>query len=44
MLKKTLLIAALSAGLMASVIKMDLNAKYGANNFHTKGAEKFAKL
>ncbi|NPA73910.1 MAG: TRAP transporter substrate-binding protein [Epsilonproteobacteria bacterium] len=29
---------------MASVIKMDLNAKYGANNFHTKGAEKFAKL
>jgi len=28
----------------ASPIKMDLNAKYGASNFHTKGAEAFAKL
>jgi len=44
MLKKTLLIAAVSAGLMASVVKMDLNAKYPATNFHTKGAVKFAKL
>jgi len=44
MLKKVLLTAAVSAGLMASVVKMDLNAKYGANNFHTKGAVKFAKL
>ncbi len=44
MLKKILLIATISAGLMASVIKMDLNAKYPATNFHTKGAVKFAKL
>ena len=29
---------------MASTIKMDLNARQGANNFHTQGVEKFAKL
>ena len=38
-------IAALGVSLLsAQVVKLDLNAKYGANNFHTKGAEKFAKL
>lgn len=30
--------------LSAKNITMDLNAKYGASNFHTKGAVKFAKL
>ncbi len=44
MLKQSLLIAGLAASLMAGNVKMDLNAKYGANNFHTKGAEKFATL
>ncbi len=44
MLKKGLLIAGLAASLVAGNVKMDLNAKYGANNFHTKGAEKFATL
>ncbi|WP_072681975.1 TRAP transporter substrate-binding protein [Arcobacter sp. LA11] len=44
MLKQGLLIAGLAASLMAANVKMDLNAKYGANNFHTKGAEKFATL
>ena len=44
MLKQGLLIAGLAASLLAGNIKMDLNAKYGANNFHTKGAEKFASL
>lgn len=44
MLKQGLLIAGLAASLVAGNVKMDLNAKYGANNFHTKGAEKFATL
>ena len=44
MLKQGLIIASLAASLVAGNIKMDLNAKYGANNFHTKGAEKFASL
>lgn len=44
MLKQGLLIAGLAASLLAGNIKMDLNAKYGATNFHTKGAEKFAAL
>jgi len=44
MLKKMLLIATISSGLMANVVKMDLNAKYPATNFHTKGAVKFAEL
>lgn len=44
MLKQGLLIAGLAASLLAGNIKMDLNAKYGATNFHTKGAEKFASL
>lgn len=44
MLKQGLLIAGLTASLLAGNIKMDLNAKYGANNFHTKGAVAFSKL
>lgn len=44
MLKKALLLVGVSAALVAGNIKLDLNAKYGASNFHTKGAEKFAKL
>ena len=44
MLKKMLALAATTALLGAGAVKMDLNAKYGANNFHTKGAEKFAAL
>ena len=44
MLKKGLLITSLAVAALAGNIKMDLNAKYGANNFHTKGAVEFAKL
>lgn len=44
MIKKGLLISLMAASLVAGNIKMDLNAKYGANNFHTKGAQKFANL
>ncbi len=44
MLKKGLLIAGFAVSLIAGDIKMDLNAKYGANNFHTKGAVQFAQL
>jgi len=44
MLKKGLLITGLAASLLAGNIKMDLNAKYGANNFHTQGAEQFSSL
>ena len=34
----------LASSIYAANVKMDLNAKYGATNFHTKGAVKFAKL
>ncbi|XPV67424.1 MAG: TRAP transporter substrate-binding protein [Halarcobacter sp.] len=44
MLKKCLLVASLASLVLAGNVKMNLNAKYGANNFHTKGAEKFASL
>lgn len=44
MLKKALLVASMGVALLAGDVKLDLNAKYGANNFHTIGAEKFAKL
>lgn len=44
MLKRFLLVVALGTTLMAGAVKLDLNAKYGANNFHTKGAEKYAEL
>lgn len=42
-LKNIALVATLGTTLVAGTVKMDLNAKYGANNFHTIGAEKFAK-
>ncbi|MDD2385005.1 MAG: TRAP transporter substrate-binding protein [Sulfurospirillaceae bacterium] len=44
MLRKLVVLACVSGALMAANIKMDLNAVYGANNFHTKGAEQFAAL
>ena len=44
MLKKCLLLASLSSLVFAGNVKMDLNARQGANNFHTKGVEKFASL
>ncbi|MGB0989680.1 MULTISPECIES: TRAP transporter substrate-binding protein [Arcobacteraceae] len=44
MFKKSLLLAALASVALAGNIKMDLNAKYGANNFHTIGAVKYAEL
>lgn len=44
MLRKAALLATMSVALVAGTVKLDLNAKYGANNFHTKGAEKFAAL
>lgn len=44
MIKKSLLIVSLASLALAGNVKMDLNAKYGANNFHTKGAVKFANL
>lgn len=43
-MQKGLIITGLVTALMAGNIKMDLNAKYGANNFHTKGAQQFAAL
>ena len=44
MLKKVVLLAGIGVALVAGNVKLDLNAKYGATNFHTKGAEKFANL
>ncbi len=44
MIKKSILFVAVSSLVFAGNIKMDLNAKYGASNFHTKGAVKFAAL
>lgn len=44
MIKKSLLVLSLAGVALAGNIKMDLNAKYGANNFHTKGAVKFSQL
>lgn len=44
MIKKSLLLASLATLALAGNVKMDLNAKYGANNFHTKGAVQFADL
>ena len=44
MLKQGVLFLAVSSLVFAGNIKMDLNAKYGASNFHTKGAVKFASL
>jgi len=39
-----LVLLVFTLSLNAKTIKMDLNAKYGATNFHTKGAVKFSKL
>ena len=44
MIRKSILLVSLTASVFAANVKMDLNAKYGANNFHTKGAVEFAKL
>jgi TRAP-type transport system periplasmic protein len=44
MLKKCLIIATLASALLAGDVKMNLNAKYGATNFHTIGAQKYADL
>ncbi len=44
MLRKLVLLTCTVGALMAANIKMDLNAIYGANNLHTKGAEQFAAL
>ncbi len=45
MMKKLIVTMFATVALFAGgVTKLDLNAKYGANNFHTKGAENFAKL
>ncbi len=45
MMKQLLVASIATVTLFAGgVTKLDLNAKYGANNFHTKGAENFAKL
>jgi len=42
---KHLLVAGVAtATLFAGAVKLDLNAKYGATNFHTKGAVNFAGL
>ena len=44
MIKKSILVLSLAASVFAAEVKMDLNAKYGATNFHTKGAVEFASL
>ena len=44
MLRKVLLVAGLSVAVMASSIKLDLNAIYPAKNLHTLGAQKYAQL
>ena len=44
MLKKCLLLATLAGSVIAGNVQMNLNAKYGATNFHTIGAQNFANL
>eukprot|EP01155_Anaeramoeba_flamelloides_P027177 Anaeramoba_flamelloidesa822898_36.p1 GENE.a822898_36~~a822898_36.p1 ORF type:complete len:335 (-),score=42.44 a822898_36:37-1041(-) len=44
MFKKVLVLTALATSIFAADVKMDLNAKYGETNFHTKGAKRFATL
>jgi len=44
MLKKYLIIVLLGCMLFAQNVKMDLNARQGASNFHTVGVKKFASL
>ena len=44
MIKQLLVASVATATLFAGAVKLDLNAKYGATNFHTKGAVNFAAL
>ncbi|QCT94007.1 TRAP transporter substrate-binding protein [Caminibacter mediatlanticus TB-2] len=44
MLKKITATLTLIGSLFASTMTLDMNCVYGLNNFHTKGAQKFAKL
>lgn len=44
MLRKTLVALGAASLMFAGTVNMDLNAKYGATNFHTKGAVKYAAL
>ena len=44
MIKKSLIVLSIAGVAFAGNVKMDLNAKYGVNNFHTKGAVEFSKL
>jgi len=44
MLKKTLVSLGIASLMFAGTVNMDLNAKYPAVNFHTKGAVKYAAL
>lgn len=44
MLRKVALAAGVASLMFAGTVNMDLNAKYGATNFHTIGAVNYAKL
>jgi len=44
MIKKGLLLTAMAGLVFAGNVKMDLNARQGANNFHTKAVVNFASL
>jgi TRAP-type C4-dicarboxylate transport system substrate-binding protein len=44
MLRKTILAVGAASLMFAGTVNMDLNAKYGATNFHTIGAVNYAKL
>jgi len=44
MLKKISAMLVTAGALLASTMTLDMNCVYGPNNFHTKGAETFAKL
>ena len=44
MLKQTIVAVGAVSLMFAGTVNMDLNAKYGATNFHTKGAVKYAAL
>lgn len=44
MLKKVVLLAGVSLALVAGTVKLDLNARQEATNFHTIGVENFATL
>jgi len=44
MLRKTLVSLGAASLMFAGTVNMDLNAKYGATNFHTEGAVKYAAL